>query len=307
MQAVTRPAGQERTESAILLFGAAGQVGTTFLSRADNSHDLLGFAHGELDICDETAVRSAICDRRPAAIINAAAYTAVDKAEIEVERAFAVNRDGARILALAAAEASVPILHLSTDYVFAGNKRSPYAEEDAICPLNVYGESKAAGEQAIREACPRHIILRTSRVYSAIGNNFLRTMLRLARERSEIRVVDDQIGSPTAARDIARCVLNIVAQIRKPDFDKWGTYHYRGADIVSWFEFAKRIFAEAQAHGRPTPRLIPITTADYPTAARRPVYSVLDAIKLRNAFGIELRSLNDGIRDCLDTISHDGL
>lgn len=259
----------------------------------------VGLDRDAVDICDEAAIVAALRDHRPEAIINAAAYTGVDKAEGEPDQAFRVNRDGAAALATAAAAASIPMVHISTDYVFDGTKRTPYTEHDAVIPQSVYGLSKAEGERAVREACSSHVIVRTAWVYSPYGTNFLRTMLRLAAERDALHVVDDQVGTPTAAADVATALLAIIAKALNPDFSAWGTYHYRGADIVTWYGFAQRIFGEARRLGYPTAQLVPIVTAQYPTPAHRPPYSVLDITKIEGVFGIQPRPLQQGIRDCL--------
>jgi dTDP-4-dehydrorhamnose reductase len=287
----------------ILVFGANGQVGRAIISQAPGL--ALGFDRSAVDICAEDAVRQTVRDHPPAAIVNAAAYTAVDKAESEPDAALRVNRDGAAILAAAASSAGVPFIHLSTDYVFDGTKRTPYREDDPIAPLGAYGISKAEGEHAVRTTSARHVILRTAWVYSPYGTNFVRTMLRLAADRTELRIVDDQTGCPTAAADIAATIVAIVATANQPGFTAWGTYHYRGEDIVTWYGFATLIFEAAATYGQRTPRLVPIDTAAYPTAARRPAYSVLATEKLETTFGIRPRPLREGLRGCLDALLND--
>ena len=284
----------------ILVFGANGQVGRELTSRALGL--AVGFDRASVDICVEAAVRQAVHDHPPAAIVNAAAYTAVDRAETEPDEAFRVNRDGAAVLAEAAASAGVPFIQLSTDYVFDGTKRAPYDEDDPVAPLGVYGLSKAEGERAVRSVCPRHVILRTAWVYSPYGTNFVRTMLRLAADRPELRIVDDQTGCPTAAADIASTIAAIVEKANQPAFTAWGTYHYCGADILSWYGFATRIFEAAATYGQKTPQLVPISTAAYPTQASRPAYSVLAMGKLERTFGIRPRPLREGLRGCLDAL-----
>jgi dTDP-4-dehydrorhamnose reductase len=257
--------------SKIMVFGAGGQVGRHLIEIGSRrGRAMVGLAHSEVDICDPAAVAAAIAAHQPAAIVNAAAYTAVDKAESDPDRAFWVNRDGAAIVAEAAAGTELPLVHISTDYVFDGTAREPYREDDPVNPQGAYARSKEAGERAVRSAHERHLILRTSWVYGPFGSNFLRTMLRLGAERSEIGVVDDQIGCPTATADIAAAILAMVDQAEPDNFAGWGTYHYAGLDAVTWHGFAAMIFAEAATLGRKTPRLRPIATADYPTAAPRP-------------------------------------
>ena len=284
----------------ILVFGANGQVGRALVSSAPQL--TAGFDRLSADICSESTVKRAILEHPPLAIVNAAAYTAVDMAEVEPEQALRVNRDGAALLAAAASAAGVPFIHISTDYVFDGTKRTPYREDDPIAPLGAYGLSKTEGERAVLEICAKHVILRTSWVYSPYGANFVRTMLRLAGEREELRVVNDQLGCPTAAADIASAILAIAQQVSAPDFSGWGTYHYCGEDEVTWYRFAELIFQAAERRGRKSPRLIPISTSEYPTPARRPAYSVLCSEKLKMTFSIEGRPLRDSLSECLDEL-----
>ena len=285
----------------VFVFGATGQVGRALTARTGDV--TLGFDHAAVDICDAAAVARVLRECPGAAVVNAAAYTAVDRAEIEPSEAMRVNRDGAANLARLASSARVPLIHISTDYVFDGSKQKPYRENDPIAPLSTYGLSKAESEDVVRRACPQHIILRTSWVYSPYGTNFVRTMLRLAADRSEIQIVDDQTGRPTAAADIADAIAAIVAATRQPNFTSWGTYHYCGRDIVTWFGFANIIFELAGRHGQRRPQLVPISTAAYPTAARRPAYSVLATDKIEKTFGIAPRRLRESLSDCLDVFS----
>jgi dTDP-4-dehydrorhamnose reductase len=284
----------------VLVFGATGQVGRALTARTRDV--TLGFDHAAVDICDAAAVARVLCECPGAAVVNAAAYTAVDRAEIEPSEAMRVNRDGAANLARLASSARVPLIHISTDYVFDGSKQKPYRENDPIAPLSTYGLSKAESEDAVRRACPRHIILRTSWVYSPYGTNFVRTMLRLAAERSEIQIVNDQTGRPTAAADIADAISAILAATRQPNFTDWGTYHYCGRDIVTWFGFANVIFELAGRYGQRRPQLVPISTAAYPTAARRPAYSVLATSKIEDTFSIAPRQLRESLGECMDVL-----
>ena len=238
-------------------------------------------ARSEVDITDAAAVAAAV--RGADFVANCAAYTAVDKAETERDQAFAVNATGPGVIARACAEAGAALLHISTDYVFRGDGDRPWREDDPIAPLSVYGESKAAGEAAVREALPRHVILRTAWVFAAHGNNFVRTMLRLGAERPELRIVADQRGGPTAAADIAAAILAIRERALAPGFDGWGTFHFAGAPATTWHDFAAAIFAEK---GGAAPALHPIATSDYPTPARRPSNSVLDCGKIGRVFGL---------------------
>ena len=284
----------------ILVFGANGQIGRALVGEAPQR--TAGLDRSAADICSEDDVRRAVRDHPPLAIVNAAAYTAADKAESEPEQAQHINRDGAAVLAAAASAAGVPFIHISTDYVFNGSKITPYREDDPIAPLSAYGLSKAEGERAVRGICEKHIILRTSWVYSPCGTNFVRTMLRLAGEREELRIVNDQLGCPTAAADIASAILAIGEQVCAPNFSSWGIYHYCGRDAVTWYRFAELIFQAAERRGRPPPRLVPITTAEFPTPARRPAYSVLSTEKVQRTFGIASRSLCQSLDECLDEL-----
>ncbi|OWJ64985.1 dTDP-4-dehydrorhamnose reductase [Inquilinus limosus] len=266
----------------LVIFGAGGQVGRelTEAARAQGL-DMRAFARAEVDITDAAAVAEAV--RGADFVANCAAYTAVDKAEAERDRAFAVNATAPGVIARASAAAGAALLHISTDYVFRGDGDRPWREDDPITPLSVYGESKAAGEAAVRAALPRHVILRTAWVFAAHGHNFVRTMLRLGAERPELRIVADQRGGPTPAAAIAAAILAIRSQALAPGFDGWGTFHFAGAPATTWHDFAAAIFA---ATGRPGPVLHAITTADFPTPARRPSNSVLDCGKIGRVFGL---------------------
>jgi len=285
----------------LLVLGGAGQVGLALGRQrlpAGWTLDLPGRA--ELDIADPAAVAARVggC----ALVVNCAAYTAVDKAESEPDAAFAANRDGPANLAAACAAAGVPLVHLSTDYVFDGEKRTPYREDDPVCPLGVYGASKEAGERAVRDRLAAHVILRTAWVYSPDRANFVKTMLRLGAERPELRVVDDQVGCPTSADDIAAAVVSIAEQILAGNSGAFGTYHLCGTGTVSWHGFATEIFRQAGERGHKVPRVLPIPTSDYPTPARRPAYSVLDCARLESAFGVRLPAWQDSLARCLDTL-----
>jgi dTDP-4-dehydrorhamnose reductase len=290
-----------------MVFGGGGQVGCHLLEMASTTgHDIIGLTHAEADICDAGAVAAVIAKHAPTSIVNAAAYTAVDKAESERQRALAINRDGASLVASAAAKANIPLIHLSTDYVFDGSARLPYKEDDKVNPQGSYATSKEAGERAVRAAHDRHLILRTAWVYGPFGTNFVKTMLRLGAEREELRVVDDQTGRPTSTEDLAGAILTLVESVERPGFSAWGTYHYVGADTVTWYGFATMIFAEAARLGRKVPQIRPIATADFPTAAPRPAYSVLDTAKLERTFGITPRPLRTSLIATLERLLGEG-
>ena len=284
----------------ILVFGAKGQVGRAIIRQAGEA--ATGFDRASVDISEAASVRQAVLKHPPSAIVNVAGYTAVDQAETDSDAALRANRDGAAVLAEAASSAKVPLVQISTDYVFDGAKRTPYREDDPVAPLNVYGLSKEAGERLVRSTCPHHLILRTSWVFSPHGTNFVRTMLQLGTERRELKVVDDQTGCPTSAADLAGAILAVLAKAAKPDFGAWGTYHYRGGDILTWHGFARLIFEQAARYGYTAPRLTPIDTACFASKAKRPAYSVLSTEKLTSTFGIEPGPLRDSLRECLDVL-----
>jgi dTDP-4-dehydrorhamnose reductase len=265
----------------LLIFGAGGQVGRALAERA--GPQARGLARAQCDVTDGAAVALAMAHVGLSAVVNCAAYTAVDRAESEAEHAFSVNAEGAGIVAHAAAARGLPIIHLSTDYVYAGGGTAPQREDAPIAPVNRYGAAKAAGDAAVAAGNPAHLILRVSWVFGVHGTNFVKTMLRLGKECSELRVVDDQQGGPTEARDIADAVIVMAAGCRQPGFSAWGTYHFAGAPCTSWHGFARAIFAAARG---PSPRLLAIATRDYPTPAARPLNSRLECGRIRRVFGI---------------------
>ncbi len=272
----------------LLITGSAGQVGKELVLRAPKDWTVLAVNRQQLDIADNLQVKQIVDHFLPDVIINAAAYTAVDRAESEATQAWSANCEGAKYLAQAAKTCGARLLHISTDYVFSGDKTGCYNENDTTGPTGVYGQSKLAGEMAIAKACPEHIIMRTSWIFGAQGNNFVKTMLHLGRERTELSVVGDQWGSPTYAGDIAGVLLNIAAQTRHAQ-PVWGIYHYSGMPYVSWAEFAATIFERACETGLLThkPIIKTITTREYPTAARRPANSRLDCRKIDRMFTIK--------------------
>lgn len=269
----------------ILVFGAAGQLGLEVMAQAGaKGIESIGCTRADADITDPAAVEAAILAAKPLLVLNAAAYTAVDRAEAEPERAFAANVTGAENIARAAAARGVPIVHMSTDYVFDGSKTSAYVETDPIAPLGVYGRTKAEGEARVRAANPRHFILRTAWVCGRFGANFLKTMLRLAGEREELTIVADQRGCPTATQDIAEAIFAIGRACAEGSAPP-GTYHFAGTGATTWHGFATMIVAaQAQATGR-QPKVKAIATADYPTPARRPANSELDSSLFADRFG----------------------
>jgi len=272
----------------LLVFGAAGQVGRALVAAAPESGwTVKGLTRDEADIGDADAVDAAVLDATPDAIVNAAAYTAVDRAESEAELATRINGEAPGVLARAAASLDVPFIHLSTDYVFDGASRVPYRESDATAPLGVYGRSKRAGEIAAYKAGGRCAILRTSWVFAPWGNSFVRTMLRLAATRPELRVVDDQRGGPTSAVDIAATILKMLPLLAEPDAKaRTGLFHYQGRPPVTWAAFADAILDEGALLGHPRPPVVRIPSAEYPAPAARPANGVLDCARIARDYDI---------------------
>lgn len=286
----------------LLIAGAQGQLARAMIELAPSAADVTAFAVGRpaLDLTAPASVLNALADFRPDVIVNAAAYTAVDKAESEPDAAMALNADGPRRLAEAAERMGAVLIHVSTDYVYDGSKAAPYVEDDPTAPLGAYGRSKLAGEDAVRAAARRHVILRTAWVHSPFGANFVKTMLRFAGERPELRVVDDQIGSPTYAPHLADAILAIARSVvADPDRQIWGTYHAAGAGYVSWCGLAREVMRVSAAHGGPSANVVPISTAEYPTPAKRPANSRLDCSKLTRTFGVALPDWQQGVSECV--------
>jgi dTDP-4-dehydrorhamnose reductase len=285
----------------ILVTGANGQVGHELLSLAPAGFEVLGFGSAELDITNAEQVGDSVERLQPQLIINAAAYTAVDKAESEPERAWAVNSAGVANLGVAAAKLGIPVFHISTDYVFAGDADTPYRETDPTAPTGVYGASKLGGEVELAKHCARHIILRTAWVFGAHGNNFVKTMLRLGRERDQLGVVADQHGCPTSAASIARALWALAERYRDQGDLAWGLYHYSGTPACTWHDFARAIFDAGLEQGllKRLPQLNAIPTSAYPTPARRPAWSVLGCGKLQQTFGIAPADWREELRAVL--------
>ena len=270
----------------------------------------IGLARPALDITRSESIKAALQDHAPSVVINAAAYTAVDKAESERAAAFAVNGNGPEMLAAACANLGVPLVHISTDYVFEGSASSPYRESDAVRPINVYGLSKVAGEAAVRLRQPAHVILRTAWVFSMHGHNFVKTILRLAGKRDRLRVVADQHGTPTSAGEIAAALIVIAGRLANADpaagGDCFGTFHFTAAGETTWHGFAEHILRRyAHARGR-RPALEAISTADYPTTARRPANSRLDCSRIESVFGIKRAPWQAGLDRVLGALLGSG-
>ena len=267
----------------ILATGGAGQVATELAARG-----VARVGRPEFDFDRPDTITAAFDRLRPTLVINAAAWTAVDAAEKEADAAYRANRDGPAMLARLCARDGVPLIHISTDYVFDGAKDGPYTEDDPTGPTGVYGASKLAGEQAVLDSGARAAVLRTAWVYNATGKNFVRTMLNVAQKTDTLRVVGDQRGCPTHAGDLADAILAVAARTAAWDASYAGVFHAAGTGSTSWHGFAVAVFAEAARHGRPAPTVHAITTAEYPTPAKRPANSVLDCTKLGRVFGVQL-------------------
>ncbi len=289
----------------IAVTGRNGQVShaLTRLLR-DQGFDVVVLARPDVDLADTAAVRRAILAARPAVVINAAAYTAVDKAEDEPEAAAAINAAGAEAVAAAAAEAGAPVIHFSTDYVFDGSKAAPYVETDPTGPLSVYGATKLEGERRVTAANPRHVILRTAWVCSPYGANFVKTMLRLAATRPELTVVDDQHGCPTFADDLADVVRQLIPKLATSNAppEAFGVFHAANSGDTTWCGFARAIMAASQARGGPHVPVRAILTKDYPVKAKRPAFSRLSTGKLLAVHGIALRPWQPALEACLDEL-----
>ena len=289
----------------VLVIGRSGQIATELRARLPAAgHAAVALEPPELDLTEPASIAAAFAASRPEAVINAAAYTAVDRAEEEPALAHAVNAAGPGILGEAAARAGIPVLHFSTDYVFDGTKGAPYTEDDPPNPLGVYGASKLEGERRLHAATPRAATLRTAWVCSPHGGNFVKTMLRLGRERPEVRVVADQRGAPSFADDLAEAAVALLPRLvaAPPGDPVFGVFHMTGMPWTTWHGFAEAIFAGAAARGRPAPRLIPITTADYPTRTRRPADARLDCSRAAAVLGLHPADWRAGLARCLDAL-----
>jgi dTDP-4-dehydrorhamnose reductase len=289
----------------ILVAGKSGQLARSLVDvGVQRTIPVVAVSRPEFDLENAGSIDRVVKAVLPRAIINAAAYTAVDTAESEPERAFAVNRDGAARLAATARYFRIPFVHVSTDYVFDGSKASTYCENDDPSPLGAYGQSKLEGEKAVLDANPDALVLRTSWVYSPYGTNFLKTMLRLADTRDVVRVIDDQRGTPTAAIDLAGAIVDALMQVLEGEArSRTGVYHVTASGETTWYGFAKAIFAGWRDRGHRIPQLEAITTADYPTRVKRPANSRLDCEKFQRVFGICLPLWSTSLGPCLDALA----
>ena len=278
----------------LLVTGCNGQVGFELQRALAPLGQVIAVDRARCDLAQPESIRATVRQHAPDCIVNAGAYTAVDRAETDREAAYAVNTEALHVLGDEAARSGARVIHYSTDYVFDGSKAEPYTEDDELCPVNVYGASKAAGEVALRETCPDHLILRTSWVFGVHGANFVKTMLRLAAERERLNVVNDQFGAPTSAALIADVTAQIITRVAGAPMGKapFGTYHLTAGGVASWYDLADFVITSARASGRtlklPLGALQGIPTSDYPTPARRPVNSRLSTERLRQTFGLYL-------------------
>lgn len=285
---MTRPARP------ILVIGSSGQLAQSL--RAAGRPDVVCVGRPEADLADPSRLADLMAQNAPRLVLNAGGYTKVDPAETHETEAFALNRDGPAALARLCASAGVPLIHVSTDCVFDGRKPAPYTPEDDPAPLSVYGRSKLAGEEAVALHCRHHLVVRVSWVFSEHAENFVRTMLKLARQREEISVVRDQIGYPTYCPDLAAGLLAMADRVLEPGFAEWGIYHLAGKEETDRASMAEAIFAESRSIGGPSARVVPVLTRDYPTPAERPLNARLDAGKAERVFGVSLPDWRLGLQ-----------
>lgn len=288
----------------ILVLGGSGQLGTQLRTLAlPQGVRLLAPTRAAVDLGDPAAIRRFIAAERWSVVIDAAGYTNVDRAESEAHLAFAVNTQAAACLAEETGKLGIPLVYVSTDYVFDGGKGAPYVETDAAAPLNAYGRSKLAGERHVAAANSRHVILRSAWLHSPYGTNFVRTILQLAQERERLPVVADQLGCPTSARDLANACLDIALFCAaKPDHGNYGLYHYAGAGAATWFEFANAILETAAGRLSRLAELVPIPSAQYPSRASRPADSRLDCTAVQHAFGLATRPWRRALAETVDCL-----
>jgi dTDP-4-dehydrorhamnose reductase len=288
----------------IVIIGSNGQLGWELVKRAEHrGYEALALDFPEIDITQPASIKGNLSSKKLSVVINAAAYTAVDRAETEPAQAYAVNRDGSANLADFCEQAALPLIHVSTDYVFDGSKTGPYTEADPVAPLGVYGQSKEAGETEVRRRIQKHLIIRTAWLYGVHGQNFVKTMLRLGKERDIIEVVEDQTGCPTYAADLADAILLMTDHSLSGKKISWGTYHYSGRGFATWHGFAEAIFKIAEKYETFSVReVIPIASDEYPTPVKRPANSVLDCSKIERNFGICPRSWIKSLADMIDAV-----
>ncbi|MFC1511826.1 dTDP-4-dehydrorhamnose reductase [Candidatus Latescibacterota bacterium] len=286
----------------VFVAGSHGMLASDLIALLTRAGETVsGGQRPEFDITDAVNVERSIGKARPDIVVNCAAYTAVDRAETDPEGAFAVNLNGAAHLARCCAKRSIPLIHLSTDFIFDGSAERPYREDDPPCPLNVYGESKLAGEEEVRERCPSHIIVRTSWLYGVHGKNFVKTILGLARGQDTVRIIDDQFGCPTWTADLARAIEAVLGAVRNlKGTPPWGTYHFCERGFTSWHGFAMAVIREARHYEAFRVRsVVPVSSAEFPLPALRPRWSVLDTGKIESVFGIHPRRWETALAEML--------
>ena len=283
--------------SRIVVTGANGQLGSCFReeSKSIKNMSFTFLTSKELNITNESDIKNVFKSKKFDFCINCAAYTAVDKAEEEIEKAYNINVVGVKYLSKACKENKINLIHISTDFVFNGNSKNPYKENDDTSPISVYGETKLKGEQEIMSNMNNYFIIRTSWLYSEYGNNFVKTMLKLSQQHKKLNVVDDQIGTPTYAKDLAKTIFHLIDTSHTP----YGIYHYSNEGSVSWFDFAKAIFEESEINIK----VEPIKSEQYPTLAKRPKYSVLNTSKIREKLKAEIPNWRDSLIECLSKIT----
>ncbi len=285
----------------VLVIGHDGQLARSL--RAVGGKDLVALGRPDVDLTQEASLKAALQQLSPALVVNAAAYTAVDAAENNAQNAYALNADGPGVLATLCARQDLPLIHISTDYVFDGRASSPYDENDETAPLGVYGQTKRAGEMAVQQAHDRAIIIRTAWVFSPWGQNFVKTMLRLAAGRDTINVVDDQFGNPTYAPHLAQAILLIAGYItQNPNFEDWGIYHLAGTGQTHWAGLAETAFAASRALGGPVADVVPIPASQYPTPAPRPANSRMNCNRAKQVFGVALPDWQMGVHECVGAL-----
>jgi dTDP-4-dehydrorhamnose reductase len=288
----------------IAIIGSNGQLGWELVRKAEHrGYEPLALDIPEIDITHAASIKDKLGSKDLSLVINAAAYTAVDRAETEPEQAYAVNRLGPANLADFCEQTAIPLIHISTDYVFDGSKAGAYCEDDPVAPLGVYGQSKAAGESEVRRRIQEHLIIRTAWLYGVHGQNFVKTMLRFGKEREIMRVVGDQTGCPTYAADLANAIILMTDRILSGKKTPWGTYHYCGGGSTTWYGFAEAIFKMVEKYEAFSVReVIPITSDEYPTPVKRPTNSVLDCSKIQSNFGICPRPWVKSLTDMIDAV-----
>jgi dTDP-4-dehydrorhamnose reductase len=288
----------------IAVTGNNGQIVRSLVERSVGTNsEVVCVGRPALDLGDPDTIDRAIGAAAADVLVSAAAYTSVDKAETEGDLADLINARAPGLLAARAKSLGIPLIHLSTDYVFDGTKSDPYNEQDPICPINAYGRSKAAGEHAVAVAHQKHVILRTSWVYSPFGRNFVRSMLDLAREQNEVRVVADQVGNPTAAHDVADGILAVARNLAEGRGDeRYGTFHMTAAGATNWAEFASAVLSASAERGGPSARVVPVASAEYHTPARRPANSRLDCAKIARVYGVSLPHWRSSLGPCVGRI-----